>query len=110
MIHFLCRSTIALIGEQEGTKHGHQAPEQIVRKLREVDQLLGEGTPLVQVREHLEVTVATYYRWRNHYEGAKADKATRLKDLENENARLKRLVAEQALAIDMPKEVSRANF
>ncbi len=60
--------------------------------------------------KHLEVTEQTYYRWRNQYGGMKADDAKRLKELEKENARLKRLVADQALDIDMLKEVNRGNF
>ena len=91
-------------------KRRHHTPEQIVRKLREANRLLGEGKPLVEVRKHLEVTEETYYRWRNQYGGLTADAAKRLKDLEKENARLKRLVADQALNIDMLKEVNRGNF
>ena len=106
----LCESTIARMGEEDGMKRRHHSPEQIVRKLREADRLLGEGTPLVEVCKHLEVTEATYYRWRNQYGGMKADDAKRLKELEKENARLKRLVADQALDIDMLKEVNRGNF
>jgi putative transposase len=87
LIHFLCRSTIALVGEEDGMKRRHHTPEQIVRKLREADRLLGEGTSLVEVCKHLEVTEATYYRWRNQYGGMKADDAKRFKDLEKENAR-----------------------
>ena len=64
----------------------------------------------MEVCKHLEVTEATYYRWRNQYGGMKADDAKRLKELEKENARLKRLVADQALDIDMLKEVNRGNF
>jgi len=64
----------------------------------------------VEVCKHLEVTEQTYYRWRNQYGGMKADDAKRLKELEKENARLKRLVADQALDIDMLKEVNRGNF
>ena len=91
-------------------KRRHHTLEQIVRKLREADRLIGEGTALVEVCKHLEVTEATYYRWRNQYGGMKAEDAKRLKELEKENARLKRLVADQALDIDMLKEVSRGNF
>jgi transposase-like protein len=58
----------------------------------------------------LEVTEQTYYRWRNQYGGMKADDAKRLKELEKENARLKRIVADQALDIDMLKELNRGNF
>ena len=86
------------------------SPEQIVLELREANRLLGEGTPLVEVCKHMEVTEATHYRWRNQYGGMKADDAKRLKELEKENVRLKRLVADQALDIDMLKEVNRGNF
>ena len=59
---------------------------------------------------HLEVTEATWYRWRNQYGGMKADDAKRLKELERENVRLKKIVADQALDIDMLREVGRGNF
>ena len=65
---------------------------------------------MVEVCKHLEVTEQTYYRWRNQYGGMKADAAKRLKELERENQRLKRIVADQALDIDMLKEVNRGNF
>ncbi len=65
---------------------------------------------MVEVCKHLEVTEQTYYRWRNQYGGMKADDAKRLKELERENQRLKRIVADQALDIDMLKEVNRGNF
>jgi transposase-like protein len=65
-------------------------PEQVVRKLREADRLLGEGADIAAVARHLEVTEATYHRWRNQYDGLKADDTKRLKELERENARLKR--------------------
>ena len=64
----------------------------------------------MEVCKHLEVTEQTYYRWRSQYGGMKADDAKRLKELEKENARLKRIVADQALDIDMLKELSRGNF
>lgn len=91
-------------------KRRHHTPEQVVRKLREADRMLGEGAPLVEVCRHLEVTEQTYYRWRNQFGGMKADDAKRLKVLERENARLKRIVADQALDIDMLREVNRGNF
>ena len=91
-------------------KRRHHTAERVVRKLREADRLLGEGTALVEVCKHLEVTDQTCYRWRNQYGEMKADDAKRLKELEKENARLKRLVADQALDIDMLKEVNRGNF
>jgi putative transposase len=91
-------------------KRGHHTPEQIVRKLREADRVLGEGSSMVEVCKHLEVTEQTYYRWRTQYGGMKADDAKRLKELERVNSRLKKFVADQVLDIDMLKEVSRGNF
>ncbi len=91
-------------------KKRQHTPEQIVRKLREADRMLGEGSTVVVVCKHLEVTEQTYYRWRNQYGGMKADDAKRLKELERENSRLKKIVADQALDIDMLKEVNRGNF
>ncbi len=73
-------------------------------------RLLGEGTDLAVVCKHLEVSEQTWHRWRNQYGGMKADDAKRLKELEKENQRLKKIVADQALDIDMLKEVSRGNF
>ena len=91
-------------------KRRHHRPEQIVLKLREADQLLGEGMAVVEVCQHLEVTAQTYYRWRNQDGGMKADDAKRLKELAKQNARLRRIVAGQALDIDMLKEFNRGNF
>jgi putative transposase len=85
-------------------------PEQIVRKLREADRLLGEGMELPEVWKQLEVSEATYHRWRNQFGGMKADDVKRLKELEAENARLKRIVADQALDIQGLKELSAGNF
>ena len=91
-------------------KRRHHTPEQVVRKLREADRMLGDGRPMVEVCKHLEATEQTYYRWMNQYGGMKADDAKRLKELERVNQRLKRIVADQALDIDMLKEVNRGNF
>jgi len=90
-------------------RHRH-TPEQIVRKLREGDRLLNEGKDLTEVIRHLEVSEATWNRWRNQYGGMKAPEAKRLRELEMENARLKKLVANQALDIDMLKELAAGNF
>ncbi len=91
-------------------KRRHHTPEQIVRKLREADRLLSEGSSMVQVCKHLEITEQTYYRWRNQYGGMKADDTKRLKKLERENSRLKKIVADLVLDIGMLKEVNRGNF
>ena len=85
-------------------------PEQIIRKLREADRLLGEGAEIADVARHLEVSEATYQRWRNQFGGMKADDAKRLKELERENSRLKRIVADKELEVDALREVSRGNF
>ena len=87
----------------KGRRH---TPEQVVRKLREADRLLGEGQELPEVVKELEVSEATYHRWRAQYGGMKADDVKRLKELEIENARLKRIVADQTLDIEALKEMS----
>src|SRR6266568_2843822 len=68
-------------------------PEQVVRKLREADRLLSEGKDVEEVARHLQVSEQTYHRWRAQYGGMKADDVRRLKELEVENGRLKRIVA-----------------
>lgn len=85
-------------------------PDQIVRKLREADRLLGEGADLAAVARHLEVSETTYHRWRNQYGGLKADDAKRLKHLEGENRRLKKIVADKELEIDALREIARGNW
>jgi putative transposase len=71
---------------------------------------VNEGQELAEVLRHLEITEATFNRWRAQYGGMKADEAKRLKTLEVENQRLKKLVAEQALDISMLKELAEGNF
>jgi putative transposase len=90
-------------------RHRH-TPEQAVRKVREGERLLNDGADLAQVLRVLEISEATWNRWRAQYGGMKASQAKRLKELEAENARLKRLVANQALDIDMLKELAEGNF
>jgi putative transposase len=85
-------------------------PEQIVRKLREADRLVAEGAEVADVARHLEVSEQTYHRWRNQLGGMKADDAKRLKGLERENARLKRIVADKELEIDALRGISRGNW
>jgi putative transposase len=91
-------------------KQRHHTPEQVIRKLAEGEKLLGGGKSIDEVARHLEITESTWHRWRNQYGGMKADDAKRLKELERENVRLKRIVADQALDIDMLKELNRGNF
>ena len=76
----------------------------------EADRLLGEGFELPGVLKELEVSEATYHRWRAQYGGMKADDVKRLKELEAENAKLKRIVADQMLDIEGLKELARGNF
>ena len=87
-------------------KRTRHSPEQIIAKLREADALLGGGATLGQVCQKLGVAEATLHRWRNQYGGMKANDAKRLKQLERENARLKKVVAEQALDNAMLKELN----
>jgi transposase-like protein len=91
-------------------KRRRHTPEQIIRKLAEADKLLAQGQTVEDVARYLEISEQTYHRWRNQYGGMKADDAKRLRELEKENARLKRIVADQALDIDMLKELSRGNY
>lgn len=84
--------------------------EEIIHKLREAEVGLSQGQPLGAVCKKIEVTEQTYYRWRKEYGGLKLDQARRLKDLEKENGRLKKLVADQALDISILREVAQGNF
>ncbi len=85
-------------------------PEQIVRKLRDADAMLNAGKDLAAVLQALEVSQATFDRWRNQYGGMKAKEAKRLKELDDENRRLKHIVADQALDIQMLKHVAEGNW
>jgi putative transposase len=90
-----------------GKRH---SPEQIIRKLRQAEARLAAGVTVPEAARELGISEATFHRWRNQYGGMSTNEAKRLKELEKENARLKKLVAEQALDIDILKEVSRGNF
>jgi putative transposase len=85
-------------------------PEQIVRKLRDADAMLNAGKDLAAVLQALEVSQSTFERWRNQYGGMKAEEAKRLKELEDENRRLKHIVADQALDIQMLKYITEGNW
>ncbi len=91
-------------------KRRRHTPDQIIRKLREADRLLAQGSEVPEVCKHLEVSEATYHRWRAQYGGLKADDAKRLKELATENARLKRLLAEAELEKDALRELAKGNF
>ena len=84
--------------------------EEIVNKLREADVLLAKGQTVALACKQIGVTDQTYFRWRREYGGLKVDQARRLKDLEKENARLKKLVADLSLDKAMLQEVASGNF
>jgi putative transposase len=84
--------------------------EQIINHLRQVEILIAEGKTIREAARQIGVTEQTYYRWRKEYGGMDVDHAKRLKDLEKENQRLKKLVADQALDIQILKEVQKGNF
>ena len=86
------------------------AIDQIVSKLRKADVELGKGKKVPKVCKLLEVTEQTYYRWRQKYGGMKPEMAKQLKTLEKENARLKKMVAEQALDMEILKEAAKGNW
>ena len=86
------------------------SPEQIVARLRDAEKMQAQGSTIPQVCKKLGVSEQTFYRWRTKYGALKEDEAFRLKTLEQENARLKRIVAEQALDISMLKDVAKGNF
>ena len=91
-------------------KRNRFSAEQIVNKLRQAEVLLSQGQTVAQVGKALGVTEQTYYRWRKEYGGIKSDQARRLKDLERENARLKRLLAEAELDKAILREAAGPNF
>lgn len=86
-----------------GKNRKRHSPKQIVQQLAEADRLLNAGQSVGQVLQTLGVSEATYHRWRNQYGGMKASEAKRLKDLELENARLKKLLADAHLDKDILK-------
>ena len=91
-------------------KRRRHTPEQIIRKLAEGNKLLAGGTELDEVCRHLEIAESTWHRWLAQYGGMKANDAKRLKELEGENARLKRLLADAELDKDMLREIASGNF
>ena len=91
-------------------KRRKHTPEQIIRKLREAEQMLSEGKQIAEVARALEVSEQTFHRWRNTYGGMKAQDVKRLKELERENGQLKRIVADKELENLALKELARGNF
>ena len=90
-----------------GRKH---KPEEIVAKLRQVDVLTSQGKPVAEAIRAIGVTEVTYYRWRNEYGGLKGDQVKRLKELEAENARLRRAVSDLTVEKLILKEAASGNF
>ena len=91
------------------TRKRHR-PEEIVAKLRETDKALAQGKTLEDIAKSLGVSLITLHRWRTEYGSTDRDAVKRLKELERENGRLKRLVADQALDIQILKEVAKGEF
>ena len=87
-------------------KRKRNSAEQIVTKLRQAQIEIGKGATVDQVSRKLGITEQTYYRWKREYGGMEVDHLSRLKELERENSRLKKLVAEQAMDIDALKEIA----
>ena len=86
------------------------SPEQVVQILRNIEIEQGKGATQEEAVKKAGVTLQTYFRWRKEYGGLKTDQARRLKDLESENMRLKKLVAELALDNSVLKEINKGNF
>ncbi len=91
-------------------KRKRHSAEQIVKHLRDADQMIGEGKTIAQVCKKLGVTEVTYYRWRKEYDGASRDQVKRLKELEKENAQLKRLLADQVVENRVLKDIAEGRF
>jgi len=91
-------------------KRKRHKPEEVVRKLRQADELLGAGSPVGDICRKLEVSENTYHRWRAQYRGMQQPDVKRLRELEKENARLKRIVADQAVDLSILREVAKGNF
>ena len=91
-------------------KRTRHTPEQVIRKLREGERMLAEGKELAEVCRALEISVQTFHRWAKQYQGMRREEVVELKNLRKENTRLKRLVANQALDIDMLKDVAKGNW
>ena len=85
-------------------------PEEIIAKLRQVDVLTAQGTPVIEAIRSIGVTEVTYYRWRQEYGGLKSDQVKRLKDLETGNTRLRKAVSDLTLDKLILQEAAKGNF
>src|SRR2546422_11636511 len=101
-----------MMGERrtDEVKRRRHTPEQVIRKLREAERLLAEGKQVPEVAKALEVSEQTFHRWRLQYGAMTAEDVKRLKELERENGRLKRIVADKELEIDALREVAKGNW
>lgn len=91
-------------------KRTRHTPGQIIKKLRDADAMLGSGKSVEEICRALAISEATFHRWRNQYGGMKATEMKRLKELEAENRRLKKMVADRDLDIEILKEAAEGNF
>ena len=91
-------------------KRKRHTTQQIITKLREAEALLGQGTAAADVTRKLGVSETTYHRWRARYGGMRPADTKRLRELEKENGRLKRIVADQAVDLSILREVAKGNF
>ena len=91
-------------------KRKRHTPEQIVKKLRDAEAMRNAGKELSVILQTLEISEATYHRWQNQYGGMKASEAKRLKELEDQNRKLKEIVADQQLDIKMLKHLQEGNW
>ena len=91
-------------------KKTHHATPQIIEKLRQADVALGKGQKVPEICRELQITEQTYYRWRQKYGGMAPEMAKELKALQKENSRLKKLVADQALDMEILKEAAKGNW
>jgi transposase-like protein len=96
--------------EKQAMARKRHTAEEIVAKLRQVDVLMAQGRPVAEAVRSIGVTEVTYYRWRNEYGGLKGDQVKRLKELETENARLRRAVSDLTLDKLILAEAARGNF
>jgi transposase-like protein len=91
-------------------KRTRHTPEQVIRKLRDAERMLAEGKELSEVCRALEISPQTFHRWQKQFQGMRHEEIVELKNLRKENTRLKKLVANQALDIDMLKDVAKGNW
>jgi putative transposase len=98
------------LGQEDSELKKRFTAEQIIRKLREAEGKLASGQGVPQVCRELGISESSYYRWKTQYGGIDESEARRLRELERENARLKKIVAEQAIDISILREAARGNY